>query len=706
MSAIVPNISTSLSCKDCFSASQRCSAYDVDSCLAELCELNAISKDEFTHRGNLVSRLDGLMLNYHTSMKPLQYFHHLRELTLIGHKISKIEYLEFCPFLERLCLCENNIESIEGLETLSSLKHLDLHLNRLNLISGLKGLSSLEFLDLSGNRIAHFSGLECCVNLLELNLADNLIEHGCSLLCCLRNLERLNLSGNQFSSFQEIVALKPLSQLKSLCFYDLNYPPSPLALLSNYTTHTLYHLRQLKELDRKPILQEHSQNAEATYLKKKMYYNMKIEENRRLVENVRAQAREMVNQSQRDLLFSLKLLLREQHILQSLLFLGKTEAACVSLSHEPDLKSCRDTLEQITSLIQTRENQRTNFESLFRFFTQGLEVQAQMEEGRLYQELSSGGNIRLEDGAETDTWHKSCVALVNARFYPKVDSPSPSPSLSGSSFFFFRSPSQSQDHKPVIRVTRILNRLLRQRYDAFLCALQLGMDNLAEALSSKSEVELIRQQLVKSSLHSSSVSPSPVATASALPRSLTPTPSPSILPSHRTRSSSLSFSSRLGQNGTASFSKSFDPPCSQVDYLFFAGSASTLAAVSAAGFSTDAVSGVALTNSVNVALCWAGFDCSELPSPEDMLQLKDIATLLVCKVHLGTVVNAKERFPSISAEPPALDRSQYPGADSVCSVCADNSKQRIWTVCSSHYTSPTFSLAYSLFCLFFSLLWL
>ena len=62
-------------------------------------------------------------------------------------------------------------------------------------------------------------------------------------------------------------------------------------------------------------------------------------------------------------------------------------------------------------------------------------------------ELETGGNIRLEDGKPSDVWYSSCVDLVNSRFFQQD----------------FQSYGVSDLR--VVRVTRIHNRFLRNRFE-------------------------------------------------------------------------------------------------------------------------------------------------------------------------------------------------------------------------------------------------
>ncbi|XP_033112941.1 leucine-rich repeat-containing protein 9-like [Anneissia japonica] len=55
------------------------------------------------------------------------------------------------------------------------------------------------------------------------------------------------------------------------------YAPNPVCSLCNYSTHILYHLPQLQRLDTVDVSNKAMRElAEATVVKKKMYYNMRV----------------------------------------------------------------------------------------------------------------------------------------------------------------------------------------------------------------------------------------------------------------------------------------------------------------------------------------------------------------------------------------------------------------------------------------------
>lgn len=72
-----------------------------------------------------------------------------------------------------------------------------------------------------------------------------------------------------------------LYELQDLCLSDPMFGDSPVATLCNYQTYVLYNLPRLLTLDTLQLNDEAKQMAEATFTKKRMYYNMKMKTVRR-----------------------------------------------------------------------------------------------------------------------------------------------------------------------------------------------------------------------------------------------------------------------------------------------------------------------------------------------------------------------------------------------------------------------------------------
>ena len=100
-------------------------------------------------------------------------------------------------------------------------------------------------------------------------------------------LNDLNLSGNKICSFKEALNLNRLPNLKTLAFYDPHFGENPICNLCNYQTYILYHLRNIVKLDTLIINDDAKSFAEATFMKKKMYYNMRIKTMQRTISTLK-----------------------------------------------------------------------------------------------------------------------------------------------------------------------------------------------------------------------------------------------------------------------------------------------------------------------------------------------------------------------------------------------------------------------------------
>lgn len=155
--------------------------------------------------------------------------------------------------------------------------------NRLQRIEGLSTLTSLASLWLCDNEITSLHGLESLVRLKELWACRNRIQHLGNTLSKNLELEDLNLADNWIGCFKEIWNLCPLQSLTSLALSDPHYGFNPVCNLCNYQTLVIFHLPQLTRFDMGDIDQKTRHTAESIFLKKRMYYNMRIRTLKRYV---------------------------------------------------------------------------------------------------------------------------------------------------------------------------------------------------------------------------------------------------------------------------------------------------------------------------------------------------------------------------------------------------------------------------------------
>ena len=210
-------------------------------------------------------------------MTPLRHFQDLTSLTLCGAGIEKIEGLERCKRLKKLWLNENNLESLLGLSDCRDLEELYVCSNEITSVAtAFFGLSQLKILWLAENRIKSIKGLHHCPDLQELNVARNNISCLGGALENNLKLKTLTIAGNKLAKFHEVEEITALPELRQLNFSDPDWGDNPICSLCNYWTYILYHHPHLQIFDKFNISPEALRQAESTYLKKHLYYNMRI----------------------------------------------------------------------------------------------------------------------------------------------------------------------------------------------------------------------------------------------------------------------------------------------------------------------------------------------------------------------------------------------------------------------------------------------
>lgn len=389
------------------------------------------------------------------SMSPLKTFTSLQILSLCNTKISIIDGLFSATLLEELYLSENQISTIEGLENLKNLKKLNLSQNKIQKMENLDSLVSLEWFWINENQISQIENLEGLKNLTEFSIALNQI---CTLSNCLiltNSIQTLNLAGNWINSFREIQKLAQMDNLTSLYLADPNFGESTLCSLSNYSVFMLFILKNIKVLDGVTITPELRNMSETTFLKKKLYYTMKIKTLQRAVAGlIRVLTEEAYKKMQENwefILFQLKITKKIEFEIDDKLYLRKLNYPLFSFTYDKLLVNPLDSVPNLNdelnelhgNYIQTIKDE---YQKLFRFYRIFNCVVGKIQDWgysliqEIETELEAGGNLRFEEGSSGDSWYRSCCELVNTR--------------------------QGDGMKvTVTRVARIHNRLLRSRFE-------------------------------------------------------------------------------------------------------------------------------------------------------------------------------------------------------------------------------------------------
>eukprot|EP00794_Sanderia_malayensis_P011828 gene11828-13054_t len=443
--------------------------------LEELCSSNGLDycdKADYKHTEELEMFLNGIPI-----IPSLHQFSGLIKLCLVGHQISKIENLKLLSQLEELWLCECSIQIIEGLDANTMLKKLYLYDNMIEKIQNLSHLLKLEVLWLNGNEIAKIEGIANLDNLREVNLAENKISEIGHTFDGNKKLVSINLSGNLITSFKDLTNLCNLPCLKSLSFKEPLYRANPVSLMCNYSTFILFHFPHLDFLDSYDVSQKTLKElAETTVAKKKLFYKMRLKtlersynEAVKKLEEAKTKLQSVPANMLCKVSFAIKQIERDQ---EEMKIPAKAMNFAVDETKELDSENRQDSqspnqdeadvertgrkygdgdnhdnhderrsdsssgdeLEELFERVNVRkeklrtklnalkerigvwEKRRSEIEASYKEKCEQAKMITDAHVNRLFLELETVGNVRFEDGTNSDTWFNSVYELVMARF--------------------------------------------------------------------------------------------------------------------------------------------------------------------------------------------------------------------------------------------------------------------------------------------------
>uniref|UniRef100_A0A673C753 Leucine rich repeat containing 9 n=1 Tax=Sphaeramia orbicularis TaxID=375764 RepID=A0A673C753_9TELE len=361
----------------------------------KLCMVNGVSYEKIAHEGINISSLE-IFFSGFPRMVGLSFFPRLCHLTIVGQNIKQIEGLECCPLLCELWVVECHLTKISGLENCLQLEKLYLY----------------------DNKITEINNLEMQINLQVLWLNNNCI-----------------------TEIQELTMLAHLPNLRELALQDHTSTPNPVCLLCNYATHVLYHMPGLQYLDTYEVSgTKVKEVAEATVMKKMMYYNMRVRTAHRDLAEIKLSLTEkkkillqIPEESIRTINYTLKNLERDLSNVQ----VGRKKSTCTKDDGPPHrVEGLTDRDDQTTDLNldpnmeQKILNKMDALRERLAVWTKRTdEIEAlhekevaQVENSMDYtvqfllMGLESVGNIRLEEGCSTDSWFTLCCDLLLSRF--------------------------------------------------------------------------------------------------------------------------------------------------------------------------------------------------------------------------------------------------------------------------------------------------
>jgi Leucine-rich repeat (LRR) protein len=221
----------------------------------------------------------------------------------------------------------------------------------------------------------------------------------------------------------------------------------------------LYHIPQITQLDTFVVSEEAKNFAEATFMKKRMYYNMRIKTIKRTASNLKQAVTIMVQRYEQKIFEYLKpvqedLLMCQKEIEErecdyekqgDVYLYGEDQLTYNPLDHEDQI-ILMDAIEKkvdiLSDLMQNEYKHLKTLENTKHALKGKIDKSCKENISRLITELETGGNIRFEEGKPADNWYTSCADLVLSRYVGKDLCP-----------------------LKVTRVTRIHNRFLRNRFE-------------------------------------------------------------------------------------------------------------------------------------------------------------------------------------------------------------------------------------------------
>ncbi|XP_068699352.1 leucine-rich repeat-containing protein 23-like [Montipora capricornis] len=205
----------------------------------------------------LTLKADRNLLNS-AKLDELPYF---QIASFANNKIMDTEGINH-PLLEQLNLSFNEIIEVSGFKPvkLGRLKVLELRGNKLMTTMGLSNLPNLKELYMASNTIRTLEGLDRLEHLTKLHLRDNQIEKLDGFSENMKNLQYINLRGNNITDIKEVGKLKCLPLIRALLLMEC-----PVSDEDDYRIEVLISLRRLERLDKDEYTDDERQEAEEIY---------------------------------------------------------------------------------------------------------------------------------------------------------------------------------------------------------------------------------------------------------------------------------------------------------------------------------------------------------------------------------------------------------------------------------------------------------
>lgn len=282
--------------------------------------MQGISLEKFPDDAPFVKTIDVFQPKA-VEFSSLAAFPGIREASLVqAPKVSSLTLPPgSCPLLQQLWVTQCCLTSMAPVSAFGHLTTLVLDGNRITTLDGLDSLPRLTRLWVNDNRLTSLEGLAAAPSLKDVSLARNRLQSVHAEVEACTSLESLSLAGNRIGHFQDLLPFKRLPNLRELSMADPHWGKNPVCSLSNYRTFALYHLTQLQALDAMHISQAARAGADSTFVKKAMYYHMRIKMLKRNTAAAVRRARFLLQKYTRRLLRAAHPLQRQRHAVLALL---------------------------------------------------------------------------------------------------------------------------------------------------------------------------------------------------------------------------------------------------------------------------------------------------------------------------------------------------------------------------------------------------
>ncbi|KAG7394612.1 Leucine-rich repeat-containing protein 9 [Phytophthora boehmeriae] len=352
-----------------------------------LCRENGLSAAQFARFSDTVTTLD-MFLGFWGSMKSAMYFPALKELSIINQPtICELEGLATCFNLEKLCITECNLTKIGGLSNCTRLKQLNLCSNRIKKLENLESLVNLEQLWVNQNQLERLDGLWRLTKLTQLWACRNRIDRLDTALNNCGSLTEVNLADNRLTNFKGLLSLTNLDQLTVLTLSDPHFGDNPVCRLCNYQTYLMCQLPRLAFLDTVELSARNKQIAEATMIKKKMYYNMRIKSIKRDVHARTRHAETIRNQVEHQVEINVAALVRQKKEIEQ--FIVESRSLKEALSSQNMLNDLEKKLDCINTCLRERYAAVYRMNQDFERLRCSLRSTSEMNIARLLVELET-----------------------------------------------------------------------------------------------------------------------------------------------------------------------------------------------------------------------------------------------------------------------------------------------------------------------------